>query len=351
VFFNKTYDTAHRYQDPNVFEWMLAQNRKLAPNKKPIARLTAGSSITNGQGLITLDGTASSDPDGKLVSCSWERISGPEPGKLSALAPGKAIVTGLTLPGKYTYLIKVVDDRAEWSTDTVIVTLSASTAVNIPPVANAGKDITVTLGQPVTLDGGGSRDADGSIAAFQWSAISGPSVSTISILNTRSATVQQLQPGDYQFKLQVIDNKGAIATDVVRVNVTDAVTIANLTETPSTDENISGQSANNYNAEFFETGHDPVFRTLDLADEQETMSKPEALIFPNPVNNTFSIRLPYSITGNAMISIYSIEGKLIQRINSGTLQNLPASAFSSGMYQVEIISAGHPAAHGHFIKK
>ena len=219
VFLKKTYDTAHRYQDPNVYEWMLAQNRKLAPNKKPVAQLTAASAMISGKGLISLIGKGSFDPDGKLVSCSWERLSGPQPRIFNILAPGLAELTGLTAPGKYTFVIKVVDDRAEWSTDTVSVNLSATTAVDNPPVADAGKDVTLSAGQSVKLNPGSSYDKDGRIVDYQWSLLSGPPAQ-IAAPNVASAAVQQLSSGTYVFRLRVIDDRDAMATDVMQVNVT-----------------------------------------------------------------------------------------------------------------------------------
>ncbi|MBA4167384.1 MAG: T9SS type A sorting domain-containing protein, partial [Chitinophagaceae bacterium] len=348
VFFNRTYDTAHRYQDPNVFEWMLAQNRKLPPNQKPVAKLSAGSSITSGKGLITLDGAGSYDPDGRQVSCTWQRVSGPQAGTLTELSPGKAEVTGLTLPGKYTYLIKVVDDRAEWSTDTISVTLSAATAVNIPPVANAGKDIRVGQGQAVNLNAAASKDPDGSLAGYQWSLLSGPSAVVFTAAHAASTALQQLEPGTYQIKLFVIDNKGALASDIIQVTVTGSHKVAAIPDTTFTRENAglpSGTPAG------ITEGNDPVFRAIEAEDGVRTADRQEAVIFPNPVNNTFSLRMPFAFTGIINIRFFSLEGTLLTTVQTNTLQDLHVPALSAGIYLVEILCAGHPPVHAQLIKK
>lgn len=91
---------------------------------------------------------------------------------------------------------------------------------NVPPVANAGSDVTITL--PVssaTLNGTASSDADGTIATYAWSKIDGPAQYTIANSNSASTTVSNLVQGVYTFQLTVTDNAGASATDTIVVTV------------------------------------------------------------------------------------------------------------------------------------
>ena len=55
-------------------------------------------------------------------------------------------------------------------------TLTASTASNTAPVANAGPDQTVDAGVTVTLDGSSSSDADGHSLSYAWTQTSGTTV-------------------------------------------------------------------------------------------------------------------------------------------------------------------------------
>lgn len=75
---------------------------------------------------------------------------------------------------------------------------------NIPPVANAGPDQTVVAGNPVTLTGSGSTDADGTIVSHVWSQVSGLPVALSGSGVNR--TFVPTTPGVYVFQLAVTDN-------------------------------------------------------------------------------------------------------------------------------------------------
>lgn len=93
-------------------------------------------------------------------------------------------------------------------------TCSVPPVPNIPPVANAGPDITIVL--PVnsaTLIGSGT-DPDGTIVSYKWQNSNGGIVS-----NSATTTVTNLTEGIHSYTLTVTDNRGATATDQVEVIV------------------------------------------------------------------------------------------------------------------------------------
>ncbi|MGH9557374.1 MAG: PKD domain-containing protein [Terriglobales bacterium] len=84
---------------------------------------------------------------------------------------------------------------------------------NQPPVANAGPDQTVIVGETVTLDGSGSHDPDGTIASFSWDFGDNTTGSGDITTHTYSAA------GTYPVVLTVTDNAGASSTDTATVTV------------------------------------------------------------------------------------------------------------------------------------
>ena len=98
----------------------------------------------------------------------------------------------------------------------------SGTVANQAPVANAGQDQNITLPtNTVTLTGSGT-DADGTIASYQWTKISGPTQFTIGSASLAKTNVSGLAEGVYQFELKVTDNAGATGKDTISVTVTAA---------------------------------------------------------------------------------------------------------------------------------
>jgi len=91
---------------------------------------------------------------------------------------------------------------------------------NQPPVASGGGNRTVSpAGEVITFNGGASTDADGFVAMFAWSQISGPAAT---IQNPESAfpivTIPAGADGTiYAFRLVVTDNEGLSSTGTVTV--------------------------------------------------------------------------------------------------------------------------------------
>jgi hypothetical protein len=96
---------------------------------------------------------------------------------------------------------------------------------NKPPIAAAGPDQVISLPtDSAILNGSASNDADGNIAAWQWTQVSGPSPAGIVRSDSARTIVKNLKQGIYQFELKITDNGGALAKDTVQVTVNAAGT-------------------------------------------------------------------------------------------------------------------------------
>lgn len=128
--------------------------------------------------------------------------------------------------GQDTSFCRIGVDGSPW-----VVTHNSPGAVNIgqtfdpnagyAPIANAGPNQTVQIGELVTLDGSGSSDFDGTIVSYAWSQTAGPSV-TLSATNTAVVTFTVptvTSTTTFSFELTVTDDTDSTDTDEVAVTV------------------------------------------------------------------------------------------------------------------------------------
>jgi hypothetical protein len=94
--------------------------------------------------------------------------------------------------------------------------------LNVVPTVDAGTPKSITLPtNTVTLTGTGA-DSDGTIAAYLWSQVSGPSSTIIVNPGSASTVVNGFVQGNYVFQLMVTDDDGATGVDTVSVSVAQA---------------------------------------------------------------------------------------------------------------------------------
>lgn len=104
---------------------------------------------------------------------------------------------------------------------------------NDAPIANAGPDqIGVAAGQ-ITLDASASYDPEGDAITYQWTQVSGPSVS-LSGMNTARATFTAVEGQSYGFRVVVRDpqNMQGVDTVTVTTGVTQPVQIVRFQANP-----------------------------------------------------------------------------------------------------------------------
>ena len=203
-------------------------------NLPPLADAGSDQTITdaddNGTESVTLDASASSDPDGNIESYSWS-VDGSE------IAIGVSPTVELSV-GVTTIELTVTDNEGATDTDEVVVTIEEP--ANLPPLADAGSDQTVVDTddngtEEVTLDASASSDPDGSISSYAWN-WSGGSATGV------SPTVE-LSVGVTTIELTVTDNEGATDTDEVVVTIEEPANLPPLADAGS-DQTITDADDN-----------------------------------------------------------------------------------------------------------
>ena len=192
-------------------------------NRRPSAN-AGPNQIVNRDEVVTLDGTASRDRGGSgTISHSWRQTQGP---RVSLTGADTARPT-FTAPSSPTYLrfrLTVTDSHGVTDIDAVVVRVTDSpdsaAVSNLPPVANAGPDQTVTPGGEVALDGSGSLDPDsGDTLSYVWRQTVGPSVVLSSTTVVNPTFTAPSSPTTLRFRLTVTDSYGAIDIDAVVITV------------------------------------------------------------------------------------------------------------------------------------
>ncbi|MGI9335711.1 MAG: PKD domain-containing protein, partial [Gammaproteobacteria bacterium] len=187
------------------------------PNTPPIANAGADQTVFDGD-LVTLDGSASSDANGDVLTFDWTIVGSPA-GSLTTLDDANAVMPQLVPDVIGEYVVELIVSDGEDSSGADTVTIVADQR-NIAPVANAGSDRTAVVGDIVTLDGSASNDANGDALFFAWSLMA-PAGSAAS-LDDASAVRPAFEPdlvGEYVLELTVSDGEDTSAPDSVMVEV------------------------------------------------------------------------------------------------------------------------------------
>ena len=186
-------------------------------NKPPVA--DAGADKTVGSGKVTLDGTASSDPDDDKLTYQWTQTGGPDV-KLSDAKVAKPTfnVTATDSEVVLAFELVVNDGTEDSKPDTVKITVKTDKQ----PIANAGPDQDVGGEKDVTLDGSKSSDPEGKKLTYKWTQTGGPDVK-LSDSAAVKPTFKTPEAGTsdkvLEFKLVVNDGSSDSQPDTVKITV------------------------------------------------------------------------------------------------------------------------------------
>lgn len=176
-------------------------------NVPPIVSLTAPAAGTTLQGTVTLSAAASDDKGVVKVEFYYDNV------RIITLsnAPWTYQWNSAYCPsGSHNLTARAYDLKNSTVSSPVSVTTSNP---NLPPVADAGKDIIILPGQTARFNGTASYDPNGTIVSWQWS----------NGLTGESPQMVYPNLGTNIVTLTVTDNQGATATDTVTVYVLNKI--------------------------------------------------------------------------------------------------------------------------------
>jgi hypothetical protein len=110
----------------------------------------------------------------------------------------------------------------------------AAAAANLRPVANAGADQVVSVGQTATLDGSGSSDPEANPLTYSWTFVSQPAGSAAVLTNATAVQPTFVPNIDGNYVVQLIVNDGQVDSTADTVLITTGSGVASASADAST---------------------------------------------------------------------------------------------------------------------
>lgn len=222
-------------------------------NKAPTA--ATGSDFNADENTVqTLNGSASSDSDGSIVSYNWAQTSGTS----VSLTGANQAVASFTAPevsddSLMTFRLVVTDNDGATNTSAITVTVVNSDG-NDSLTAVAANDFSADEDTVQTLNGSASTASNGTIVSYSWVQISGPTASLTAANQAVATFTAPSVDADalLVFQLTVTDNNGETDTDTITVTIENiqgnqapvADTGSNSSATENDLVNLNGSASN-----------------------------------------------------------------------------------------------------------
>ncbi|USV56878.1 glycosyl hydrolase family 18 protein [Aeromonas encheleia] len=144
-------------------------------NKPPVAN--AGSDLSaTGPAEVTLNGSASHDPENGLLGYSWKQVSGPQASLLDVTqAKARVVLDGVSADINQVFELTVTDDQGLKASDQVVLTNKAPQP-NLPPVVTVQDKVSVQAGKQLSISAS-ATDPNGDSLSYQWTVPAGLSAS------------------------------------------------------------------------------------------------------------------------------------------------------------------------------
>jgi hypothetical protein len=97
-------------------------------NQPPVANAGTNQTITLPTSSVTVNGSASYDPDGTIVGYLWEQVVGPTSATIVSPTSVSTSINGLSVEGTYVFRLTVTDNDGASSNDEVTITVQTAPA-------------------------------------------------------------------------------------------------------------------------------------------------------------------------------------------------------------------------------
>jgi PKD repeat protein len=220
--------------------------------------------------VVAFNGSGSLDNVG-IINYTWSFMD-PAPVELYGLVATYRFEN----PGTFPVSLKATDAAGNWAADTLTVTVNDITS----PVADAGPDRVVGVGEVLTFNGSASTDNVG-IVKYGWTFADGGLV----VLSGAKPSHTFKNPGTFLVTLNVTDAAGLWGTDTMTVSVNDTTApVANAGPDRTVDETVeavfngSGSSDNVGVVNFIWNFEDGTAVTLQGMTCQYKFSRPGTFV-------------------------------------------------------------------------
>lgn len=285
-------------------------------NRPPMA--SAGGPYTGTEGAgISFTGAGSSDPDGDVITYSWNFGDGSSPA--SGVSPTHAYADN----GSYTVTLTVSDGQLS------SVATATATVSNVPPTVNAGPDAAALTVQAFTLNATfadpGSNDGPWG-TSINWGDGTPPQQGSANAQGAISGSHTYQSSSTYDVTVTVTDKDGTVGIDGMRVTVTGSRPpqingFAVSTATPNEGQVVG------FSAQAGDIDNDPLTYTLDFGDGS-TPAHSLTATHAYADNGTYTAVLTvsdyrFSTTASIVVTVANIAPSVDAGQDAGVFKNQP----------------------------